>query len=110
MDRRTVISIVVTVLMVVSVGCTTAGVTPGYTGVEKWPGFLIVDARPLDAQIFLDGKPLGTARELMALGLPVTPGTHALQIVRPGFRPFATHFSANPRAYPAIIRVTLVPA
>jgi PEGA domain len=110
MDSRTVISIVAAVLMVGAVGCTTVEVIPGRTGIEKWPGFLIVDARPLDAQIFLDGKPLGTARELMALGLPVEPGTHALQIVHPGFKPFATHFSANPRAYPAIIRVTLVPA
>jgi hypothetical protein len=109
MDRRAVIRIFAIVLMVVSSGCTAAGGRLGRTGMETWPGFVIVDVRPLDAEVFLDGKRLGTARELIAVGLPVEPGQHLLQIVHPGFKQFATRFSAHPGAYPAIIRATLLP-
>ena len=60
------------------------------------PSFLIVDAVPAEAQIFLDGRPLGSAAELLARALPLGPGRHTVQVLAPGFRPYAAQFVADP--------------
>jgi hypothetical protein len=58
------------------------------------PGRVLLSASPGDASIYLDGRFLGTARELSRLrsGLLVDPGEHTLEVVRPGFRPLARSF------------------
>jgi hypothetical protein len=56
---------------------------------------LIVDASPPDAQVYLDGRRLGAAGELVALALPVPPGPHTLQVVAPGHRPWTRAFYAD---------------
>ena len=38
--------------------------------------FLIVDATPAQAQVFLDGRLLGSAADLLARALPLAPGRH----------------------------------
>lgn len=50
------------------------------------PGRLRLTVTPEDASVYLDGRFLGTGRELAALraGLIVDAGEHTLQIVRPG--------------------------
>jgi hypothetical protein len=50
------------------------------------PGRLVLRVRPDDASVYLDGRFLGTGRELAGLrsGLIVDPGEHRLEIVRPG--------------------------
>lgn len=74
-----------------------------------WPGdstFLIVDATPPDAHVYLDGRRLGLAGELVARALPVSYGPHAVQIVAPGFRPWAARFVAD-GSFPVRLRATL---
>src|SRR4030095_14887036 len=44
----------------------------GSTSVDG-PSFLIVDAIPAEAQVFLDGRPFGPAAELIPTGVPVCP-------------------------------------
>jgi hypothetical protein len=110
MKRAAMITAAVALALVVSSEPVMAEGAPGWPSVARGAAFFIVDARPLDAQVFLDGKPLGTARDVMARALPVQAGKHVLQIVHPGFRPFWARFSATQRAYPAIIRATLIPA
>jgi hypothetical protein len=73
------------------------------------PTLLVVDASPLDATIYLDGRRLGTSGELVALGVPVPHGLHTLQVVAPGFRPWARQFVAD-GAFPIRIRVSLTRA
>ncbi len=73
------------------------------------PTYLIVDATPLDAQVFLDGRRLGTARDLLARGLPLAPGRHAIEIVASGYRPYAAQFAVAPGSFPARFRVALPP-
>jgi len=50
------------------------------------PGRLLLSVTPEDASVYLDGRFLGTGRELARLraGLIVDPGEHTLQVVRPG--------------------------
>lgn len=77
----------------------------GFSG----PTYLIVDATPVEAQVFLDGRLLGTARDLAARGLPMAPGRHAIEIVAPGFRPYVAQFTVAPGSFPSRFRVTLYP-
>ena len=69
---------------------------------------LVVDAMPGSAQVFLDGRPLGTAGELLARALPLAPGSHVVAIVAPAYRPWVAQVAADP-PYSTRIRVALVP-
>jgi hypothetical protein len=70
------------------------------------PPLLIVDASPPDAQVYLDGRPLGAAGALVALALPVPHGTHTVHVVAPGYRPWARQFVAD-GTFPVRIRAAL---
>ena len=50
------------------------------------PGRVVLRVHPDDASVYLDGRFLGTGRELAGLrsGLIVDPGEHRLEVVRPG--------------------------
>ena len=56
--------------------------------------------------VYLDGQFLGAAGELIALALPVAFGPHLLQVVAPGFHPWAERFFAD-GSFPTRIRATL---
>jgi hypothetical protein len=86
--------------------CELSGFGPGRFDGES---VLIVDAAPLDAEVFLDGGFLGPARVLIARALPLAPGRHAVEIVAPGFRSYITRFTTDPGAFPTTLRVTLTP-
>lgn len=72
------------------------------------PGFVIIDATPLDAQVFLNGRLLGSARDLVARAFAVQPGRYAIEIVAPGFRPYIAQFAVDP-SFPTRLRVALPP-
>lgn len=72
------------------------------------PGFLVVDALPLEAQVFLDARPLGSAAQLVARAFPVAAGRHAVAIVAPDFKPYIAMFLAGP-GFPIRLRVALSP-
>lgn len=67
------------------------------------PAALEGDARlylrvtPSDAAVYLDGRFLGTAREVTDrdTGIAVTPGRHELSVVRPGYDPERLEFEAE---------------
>ncbi|MDX1503795.1 MAG: PEGA domain-containing protein [Thermoanaerobaculia bacterium] len=61
------------------------------------PGRFQIRVEPADASVYLDGRFLGTGGELARLhaGLMVDPGTHELQVVRPGYRPRAERVSVE---------------
>jgi len=83
----------------------------GHFGSAGWSGptYLIVDAHPLEAQVFLDSRLLGTASDLVARAVPLPPGKHAIEIVAPGFRPWTAQFAVAPGSFPARFRVALSP-
>jgi PEGA domain len=68
--------------------------------------FLIVDAAPVEAQIFLDGRLLGSAADLLARALPLAPGGHTAQVIAPGYTPYVARFAADP-GFSTRLRVTL---
>ena len=70
------------------------------------PTYLIVDATPPDAQVFLNGRRLGSAGELIARALPISLGQHAVQVEAPGYRTRVLHFVAD-GSFPVRIRTTL---
>ncbi len=51
------------------------------------PARVELRVEPLDASVYLDGRFLGTGRELSRLRSPlsISPGEHVLEVVRPGF-------------------------
>jgi hypothetical protein len=61
------------------------------------PGRLMVAVAPADASVYLDGRFLGTARELAGLhaGLMVDAGSHRLEVVRPGYASQSRDFSVD---------------
>ncbi|HSG38762.1 MAG TPA: PEGA domain-containing protein [Thermoanaerobaculia bacterium] len=60
-------------------------------------GRLLLEVEPEDASVYLDGRFVGTGRELslMRSGLPVSPGDHKLSIVRPGRRAEEREFTVE---------------
>jgi PEGA domain len=72
------------------------------------PSFLIVDARPLEAQVFLDGRPFGSAAQLMAHAFPLAPGRHIVWVVAPGFKPYSAQFVAD-SSFSTRLRIALFP-
>jgi len=61
------------------------------------PGRLVLHVVPEDASVYLDGRFLGTGREMARLrsGLIVDPGEHHLEVVRPGRQAENETFSAR---------------
>ncbi|MGB6641545.1 MAG: PEGA domain-containing protein, partial [Thermoanaerobaculia bacterium] len=57
--------------------------------VRRDPGRIHLTVAPEDASVYLDGRFLGSGREIADLhaGLLVDPGNHLLEVVRPGFQP-----------------------
>ena len=70
------------------------------------PATLIVDVAPHGAQVFLDGRPLGTAGELVAQAVPVALGPHVLQVQAPGYRTRSWQFYAD-GTFPVRVRAIL---
>src|SRR5262245_48862065 len=70
---------------------------------------LIVQVMPLAAQIIVDGRVLGTAQDLVAEAISVTPGPHTIQVSAPGFVPYVGTFVADPFSSVSQFRVTLAP-
>lgn len=92
--------------LAVILGASRAGRVGG--GFASETPFLIVDAAPAEARVLLDGRPLGSAGQLVARAFPVSAGNHVLQVVAEGYAPYAARFTADP-AFPTRIRVALVP-
>lgn len=89
-----------------AVGFSAAGDAYRGVGWREDPATLIIDATPPDAQVYLDGRRLGTAGELVAHALPISLGPHAVQIHAPGFRPRLLQFVAD-GTFPVRVRATL---
>lgn len=68
--------------------------------------FLIVDATPVEAAVFLDGRLLGSAGDLLARALPLGPGRHTAQVIATGFTPYVARFAADP-GFSTRLRVAL---
>jgi len=94
-------------------GFAIGGGLPLGTSGESYPGAwyedpatLIVDVAPHGAQVFLDGRPLGTAGELVAQAVPVALGPHVLQVQAPGYRTRSWQFYAD-GTFPVRVRAIL---
>ena len=85
-----------------------AGDAYGWDRMRGDSTFLIVDATPPDAQVYLDGRRLGVAGALVARALPVTYGRHTVQIVATGFLPWTAQFVVD-GSFPVHLRATLTP-
>ena len=85
-----------------------AGTAYGWDAPPGDSTFLIVDASPPTADVFLDGRRLGAAGDLMARALSVSYGRHAVQVVAPGFRPWLARFVVD-GSFPVWLRPTLSP-
>ena len=73
------------------------------------PSFFLVEATPLDAQITLNGKAAGTARERGSYPLRLPPGLHSITIEAPGHQPLTRRFIIDGSGFMAKVRVELAP-
>ncbi len=81
MNKAAMLGLILAAAM--SVGASSDGVV--YGSEQGTAGSLIVEARPLQADVLLDGVPVGTANDLTARPLYVRPGSHVLQFSAPGY-------------------------
>ena len=56
---------------------------------------LTVDVVPLFAEVRLDGVNIGTAHDLVARSIPLTPGKHIMVVEAPGYLPATVDVSAT---------------
>ena len=92
-----------------ALGVAMGGGTSARSGGPPRPSLLVVDAVPLDAEITLDGKAVGTARERASYALDLAPGRHVIRITAQGHRPLTGRFVADPDGFMTKIRAALVP-
>ena len=61
-------------------------------------GRLHLRVSPGDASVYLDGNFVGTGREVeqLSAGLVLSPGTHRVEVVRPGYEPEEVSFDSDP--------------
>ncbi len=71
-------------------------------------GTLIIEARPLQSAVRLDGIPIGMAHDLVARPVYVRPGAHVLSVSAPGFLPSTVQVDVRP-AWGTRVWVDLVP-
>ena len=78
-------------------GAATTDAAPDRLDVRGEPASLKLEIEPGDASVYLDGRFLGTGRELARLrsGLIVDPGEHRIEVVRPGRESEAKTFSVR---------------
>src|SRR5438094_475333 len=76
---------------------------------SRYEAALVLEVLPLDAQVLLDGYPIGTARELVAIAVPVGPGWHTVQVQALGYHPHIGRFVADQHSSANLFVVTLVP-
>ena len=85
-------------------GCAAGTVSDRSNAVDL--GFLVIDATPTSAQVFIDGRPVGQAGDFAGQVVYLTNGMHTVEVVAPGFRRFSHRFYMDP-TFPAIVRVVL---
>ncbi|HXJ77920.1 MAG TPA: hypothetical protein VMS64_04475 [Candidatus Methylomirabilis sp.] len=76
---------------------------------SRFQAALTLEVTPLDAQVFLDGRPIGSARELVAIAVPVAPGWHTVEIGAPGYYAHTSRFVADQHSSANLVVVSLVP-
>jgi hypothetical protein len=75
----------------------------------RYQALVVLDVLPLEAEVLLDGHPIGTARQLVALGVPVLPGWHTVEVSAAGFLPYAGQFVCDQHSSATAFTVTLAP-
>jgi hypothetical protein len=63
------------------------GVAQGQPPLYGDSSTLIIDVVPLQAEVRLNGVPIGTAHDLIAHSIPVIPGGHVVEVTAPGYMP-----------------------
>jgi hypothetical protein len=80
----------------------------GYSGYSPG-GSLYINALPIDAQVRLDGVPIGIANDLEASPVEARAGIHTLTFEAPGYEPTAVLVRVV-RDWTTRVRLDMVPA
>lgn len=70
---------------------------------------LVVDVRPLAAEILLDGKVLGSGATLLTQAISVAPGRHTVEARAPGYHDYLGRFTADTQSTVNRFWIVLVP-
>jgi len=79
----------------------------GYSGYSSG-GALYINAQPMDAEVRLDGVPIGVANDLQASLVDAKPGVHRLSFSAPGYEP-TTVLVRVVRDWMTRVRLGLIP-
>ena len=79
----------------------------GYAGYSPG-GSLYINAFPMEAEITLDGVPIGVANDLQASLVDTHAGVHALGFAAPGYEPTVVYVRVV-RDWVTRVRLTLIP-
>ncbi len=73
------------------------GMSRGMSREDSGQSHLRLSVEPRDASVYLDGQFVGTGTDLSLLhaGLPISPGSHKLSVVRPGHKPVEKSFDVK---------------
>ena len=106
-------ALVVIALLAVTSGTSSGQIVgtmgPIHAGYQVFETTLVVDARPLAAEILLDGRPLGSAAAIATRVISVEPGYHTLEVRAPGHHAYIGRFNASTQSTSNWFRVFLVP-
>ncbi len=80
----------------------------GYAGYSPG-GSLYINAFPMEAQVTLDGAPIGAANDLQASLVDTHAGVHAIGFSAPGYEPTVVYVNVV-RDWVTRVRLTLIPA
>ena len=79
----------------------------GYAGYSPG-GSIYINAFPMEAEITLDGVPIGVANDLQASLVDTHAGVHALGVAAPGYEPTVVYVRVV-RDWVTRVRLTLIP-
>ena len=79
----------------------------GYAGYNPG-GSLYINAFPMEAEVSLDGVPIGVANDLQASLVDTHAGVHALGVSAPGYEPTVVYVRVV-RDWVTRVRLTLIP-
>jgi hypothetical protein len=91
------------ILVVMLGGCTVHSV-PGRDQFDL--GFMVLDATPVDAQVAIDGRPTGRARDYVGQVLYLRTGVHTVEVFAKGYVTASHRIKVEP-GFPAYVRVAL---
>jgi len=112
-DSPAVLLLLLPFALLLSLGAAAGIQEPPPLAYAPGQGLLQLNVWPREAEVYLDGRYLGTAGRFAGPGrlIALAPGRHALEVVHPSYEPLIAEFTAEPARVITLARsLTPLPA